>query len=138
MINSALTAAAVLRTATGADLTGRRTLVIGAGSMASLVTVQLRRAGVSEIVFANRTLFSAHRLMVTCEAEGTLARAVDLARIDEVLSTADLVMCCTGAAGAVLSAEQIDAAQRQRRGPLVICDLGLPRNVKPTVADLPA
>ncbi|HYZ36629.1 MAG TPA: glutamyl-tRNA reductase [Pseudonocardiaceae bacterium] len=130
-------AAAVLRAATGAELTHRRALVIGAGSMAALVAVQLRRAGVSEIVFANRSLSGAQRLVMTCEVEGTPARAVDLQRIDDVLATADVVMCCTAAAGAVLSAEQIYTAQRRRRGPLVICDLGLPRNVEPMAGDLP-
>jgi glutamyl-tRNA reductase len=130
-------AAAALRATTGTDLTGRRTLVIGAGSMAALVAVQLRRAGVSEIVFANRTLLGAQRLAVTCEAEDTPARAVDLQRIEDVLAGADLVMCCTGAAAAMLSAEQVSAAQRRRGGPLVICDLGLPRNVDPAVGDLP-
>lgn len=130
-------AATVLRAATGADLTGRRTLVIGAGSMAALVASQLRQAGVSEIVFVNRTLAGAQRLVRMCAAQGTAARAVDLASVDAALVTADLVMCCTGAAEAVVSAEQISAAQRRRQRPLVICDLGLPRNVEPTVGDLP-
>jgi glutamyl-tRNA reductase len=138
MVSEALAgAAAVLRTAGAAELTGRRTVVIGAGSMASLVTMQLCQAGRSEIVFVNRSLVGAQRLVATCETGGIPARAVDLARIDDVLPTADLVMCCTRAAAMVLSAEQIAAAQRRRRGPMVICDLGLPRNVEPAVADLP-
>jgi glutamyl-tRNA reductase len=138
MVSEALAGAAtVLRTAGATELTGRRTVVIGAGSIASLVAVQLCQAGGSEIVFVNRSLVGAQRLVATCETGGIPARAVDLARIDDVLPTADLVMCCAGAAAAVLSAEQIAAAQRRRRGPLVICDLGLPRNVDPAVADLP-
>lgn len=130
-------AAAVLCAAGRAGLEGRRTLVIGAGSMAGLVAAQLRRAGVSEVVFANRTVPAAQRLVVTCEADGIPSRAVGLDGVSTALATADLVMCCTRAAKAVLGAEEITDARSQRRGPLVICDLGLPRNVEPTVSDLP-
>ncbi|MCA1836935.1 MAG: glutamyl-tRNA reductase, partial [Actinobacteria bacterium] len=97
---------------------------------------QLRRAGVSEIVFANRTVSAAQRLVVTCEADGIPSPAVGLDSVATALATADLVMCCTRAAKAVLGAEEITDARSQRRGPLV-CDLGLPRNVEPTVGDLP-
>lgn len=129
-------AAAALCSPGRADLAGRHTLVIGAGSMAGLAAAQLRRAGVSEIVFANRTLSGALRLVGTCEAKGTRSRAVGLDSVDAVLASADLVMCCTRAPETVLSAEQISDARSRRRGPLVICDLGLPRNVEPTVGDL--
>ncbi|MGH3514025.1 MAG: glutamyl-tRNA reductase, partial [Pseudonocardiaceae bacterium] len=58
----------------GAGLAGRRVLVLGAGSMGSLAAAQLRRAGVAEIVVANRTHVSAQRLATLCQAEGTPAR----------------------------------------------------------------
>lgn len=130
-------ATAVLRATGRADLTGCRALVIGAGMMAGLVAAHLRRIGMSEIVFANRTLVAAQRLVATCLAHSTLALAVGLDGIDGVLATADLVICCTAAAEAVLSTEQISGSQNRRRRPLVICDLGLPRNVEPTVGELP-
>jgi glutamyl-tRNA reductase len=47
------------------------------------------------------------------------------------------VICCIGASGAVLSADQIADARGHRRVPLVVCDLGLPRNVEPGVGELP-
>jgi glutamyl-tRNA reductase len=43
-------------------LAGRRALVIGAGSMSSLAAATLARAGVAELVIANRTLERAERL----------------------------------------------------------------------------
>lgn len=42
------------------------------------------------------------------------------------------MICCTGAT-AVLTVEHVGA----RRRPLVVCDLGLPRNVEPAVGDVP-
>jgi glutamyl-tRNA reductase len=121
----------------GGGLAGRRVLVLGAGSMGGLAAAQLRRAGVAEIVVANRTQHSAQRLAALCQAEGTPARSVGLDGLADVLTgvvtTVDLVICCTGANAAVLSVDQVAGA----RVPLVVCDLGLPRNVEPGVGDLP-
>jgi glutamyl-tRNA reductase len=116
---------------------GRRALVLGAGSMGGLAAAQLRRAGVAEIVLANRTEASAQRLAALCEAEGTPARAIGLEGVAAALATADLVICCTGATGTVLDVERVAKARGHSRAPLVVCDLGLPRDVDPGVADLP-
>jgi glutamyl-tRNA reductase len=133
----AATAAALAETpgVNGSGLAGRRALVLGAGSMGSLAAAQLRRAGVAEIVVANRTHASAQRLAALCQAEGTPARAISLDAVVDALAAVDVVICCTGATGAVLGVDQI--TQRHRRVPLVVCDLGLPRNVEPGVGDVP-
>jgi glutamyl-tRNA reductase len=86
-------------------------------------------------VVANRTHLSAVRLAALCEAEGTPAQAVGLERLPAVLPAVDVVLCCTGASHAMLSVEQITEARGHRR--LVVCDLGLPRNVEPGVGELP-
>ncbi len=141
VVSEALTdAAATLACAGRPGLAGRRALVLGAGSMGGLAAAQLRRARVAEIVLANRTQASAQRLAAQCVAEGTPARAVGLDGVPAVLATVDLVVCCTGAAGAVLGVEQVAEARgrvpdQPRR--LVVCDLGLPRDVEPGVGDLP-
>ncbi|MFZ2118484.1 MAG: glutamyl-tRNA reductase, partial [Pseudonocardiaceae bacterium] len=114
-------------------LAGRRVLVLGAGSLGGLAAAQLRRAGIAEIVLANRTPGSAQRLAALCEAEGTSARVVGLDDLTAALPTVDLVVCCTAATGAVLNIEHVGA----RRRPLVVCDLGLPRNVEPAMGDVP-
>jgi glutamyl-tRNA reductase len=44
--------------------------------------------------------------------------------------------CCTGATGAVLNIEHVVNARSNRRRPLVVCDLGLPRNVETAVGDV--
>jgi glutamyl-tRNA reductase len=134
VVSEALAAAAAVLTGAGrAGLAGRRALLIGAGSMGGLAAAQLRRAGVAEIVVANRTEAAAQRLAACCAAEGTRARAVGLDGVAAVLPTVDVVVCCTGARDAVLGAGQLACA----RVPLVVCDLGLPRNVEPEVGDVP-
>ncbi|HZA16532.1 MAG TPA: glutamyl-tRNA reductase [Pseudonocardiaceae bacterium] len=130
-------AAKALACADRPGLAGKRALVLGAGSMGGLAAAQLRRAGVAEIVLANRTEASAQRLAALCEAGGTPARAVGLNGVAAALTTVDLVICCTGATEAVLSVEQVADARGQSRAPLVVCDLGLPRDVEPGVAQLP-
>ena len=121
----------------GGGLAGRRVLVLGAGSMGGLAAAALRRAAVAEIVVANRTRASAQRLAALCQAGGTPARAVGLAGVTAELAGVDLVMCCTGATGAVLGVDQITLVVAARRNPLVVCDLGLPRNVEPGVGGVP-
>jgi glutamyl-tRNA reductase len=130
----ALTAAAgALGAPDETGLAGRRVLVLGAGSLGGLATAHLRRAGVAEIVVGNRTPDSAQRLAARCEAEGTPARVVGLDGVSAALATVDLVICCAAATDAVLTVEHLGA----RRRPLVVCDLGLPRNVEPAVGDAP-
>jgi glutamyl-tRNA reductase len=134
VVSEALAAAAAALAGPGrAGLAGRRVLVLGAGSLGGLATAQLRGAGVAEIVLANRTPGSAQRLAALCEAEGTPARVVGLDGVTTALPTVDLVICCAGGTGAVLSIEHVGARGR----PLVVCDLGLPRNVEPAVGELP-
>ena len=137
VVGEALTAAAAaLSCADHPSLGGRRTLVIGAGAMGSFAVAQLRQAGVAEIVIANRTLQAAQELATRCNTHGTPARAMGLDGVRHVLDTVDLVVCCTNAVDTVLNAQQITHAQHRRHTPLVVCDVGLPRNVEPAVGEL--
>jgi glutamyl-tRNA reductase len=113
-------------------LRGRRALIIGAGSLAALAAAQLRRHGVAEIAVANRTPATAGRLAAAVTAEGTPTRAVGLAAVAAELTAADIVVACTGAVGPVVTASMVAAVP----GPLVICDLALPRDVEPSVRGL--
>ncbi|HEY0574007.1 MAG TPA: glutamyl-tRNA reductase [Pseudonocardia sp.] len=119
-------------------LAGRRALVVGAGSMGGLAGAQLRRAGIGGLVLANRTPERAARLAATLTADGLPSRAVGLDQVPAELALADVLVSCTGAVGTVLSADMVAEALGTRDGrPLVICDLGLPRDVDTAVAELP-
>ena len=119
-------------------LVGKRGLVIGAGSMGALATAHLRRAGLGALVVANRTPERAVRLAANASAEGLPARAVGLDQLAGELELADVLITCTGAVGTVLGVGVVSQALGGRDGrPLVICDLGLPRDVDAAVAELP-
>ncbi|MFE5841263.1 glutamyl-tRNA reductase [Streptomyces niveus] len=125
--------------ADGADVSGwaagRRALVIGAGSMSSLAAATLARAGVAEIVVANRTAARAERLVkILTEPGGTGvgARAVDMGAVDGELTRADIVVSCTGATGLVLTADAVETALAGGRD-LALLDLAMPRDIDAAV-----
>ncbi|WP_069629974.1 glutamyl-tRNA reductase [Streptomyces niveus] len=125
--------------ADGADVpgwaAGRRALVIGAGSMSSLAAATLARAGVAEIVVANRTAARAERLVeILTEPGGTGvgARAVDMGAVDGELTRADIVVSCTGATGLVLTADAVERALAGGRD-LALLDLAMPRDIDAAV-----
>lgn len=98
---------------------GKKALVIGAGSMSSLAAATLARAGVAEVVVANRTPERAERLaQILTEGDDTnvLARAVPMASVPAELTRADVVVSCTGATGLVLTAEAVATGVEGRIG----------------------
>jgi glutamyl-tRNA reductase len=115
------------------DLRGRNALLIGAGSFAALTAAELRRAGVAQIVVANRTWDSGNRLADASARAGTPARAVGVDAVPDELGAADLVVACTGALEPVVTTSMVATIAR----PLVICDLALPRDVEHAVRTLP-
>ncbi|MEV3969277.1 glutamyl-tRNA reductase [Streptomyces sp. NPDC050698] len=96
---------------------GKKAVVIGAGSMSSLAAATLARAGVAEIVVANRTFDRAERLaQILMEGDDTdvAARAVPMESVPAELTRADVAVSCTGATGLVLTAESVAEAVEGR------------------------
>jgi glutamyl-tRNA reductase len=118
-------------------LAGRRALVVGAGAMGALAAAHLRRAGAAEVVVLNRTPERAERLAQNIAGQGTPARSGGLESLAAELAVADVMVACTGAVGTVVEHTAVAGAVVTRAGrPLAVCDLGLPRDVDPSVAEL--
>ncbi|WP_069160629.1 glutamyl-tRNA reductase [Nocardia altamirensis] len=127
-------------------LAGRTAVVVGAGAMGGLAVAHLSRAGIGRIIVVNRTMARAQRLAETAGTHGVAASALELSRLTEAMSEADVVITCTGAVGNVVTLADTHRAltERERAAefggaerPLVFCDLGLPRDVEHAVAGLP-
>src|SRR5215208_5191090 len=121
----------------GQGLAGRSAVVVGAGSMGALSAKHLARAGVERIHVVNRTLPRAKRLAHNIRELGVVADAFPLDHLPPVLTDADVVVCCTGAVRPVVSLADVHHALARREHQLVMCDLGMPRDIDPAVAGLP-
>jgi glutamyl-tRNA reductase len=122
--------------AVGAWAKHKRALVIGAGSMSSLAAATLARAGVDEVVVANRTLERAERLAQILNepgGPGVPARAVPMDDVVAELTRADVAVSCTGASGLVLTAEAVEAALTGGERRLAVLDLAMPRDIDAAV-----
>lgn len=115
---------------------GRPALVVGAGSMGALAVATLSRLGVAPVGVSNR---GADRALRLAEAYG--ATAVPTADLVTALSTVDIVVAATASIEPVLTWDTVDRALRRRAAerpdPLVLLDLAVPRDIEPTIAELP-
>ena len=103
-------------------------LVVGAGEVGKLALRALaRRAG--PVFLVNRDLARAESV-----ARDQGAIAVPLERIDEVLSTASVVISAADSRGTIFTAGRLRA--RLASGPLSLVDLAVPRSVGPDARDL--
>ena len=114
-------------------LEGRSALLVGAGKMTELAAKHLASQGVTDFTVTNRTFARAETLAATLAGKAVPwdALAGELARVDIVLTG-------TAATVPVLTTQLVRQAVRGRRGrPLFIVDIAVPRDVEPSVHDLP-
>jgi glutamyl-tRNA reductase len=123
-------AAAALAQQVFERLDGRRVVLVGAGRMSELTARNLRSRGATVTVVLNRTLERAEALATELDA-----RASTLDDIGAALADADVVVSSTSAPGLVVTADDLAATVRARRGrPLLLVDLAVPRDVDPALA----
>ena len=123
-------------------LRGKTAVVVGAGAMGALSAAHLTRAGIDQVYVVNRSLPRAQRLARKIRESGAAAEALSLENLATALADAHVVVSCTGAVRPVVSLADVHntlAASRRDETdrPLVICDLGMPRDVDPAVSGLP-
>jgi glutamyl-tRNA reductase len=121
-------------------LHGKTAVVVGAGAMGALTAAHLTRSGIDHIYVVNRSLPRAQRLARKIRESGTAAEALSLDNLSTALADAHVVISCTGAVRPVVSLADVHnalTAGPRTDAPLVICDLGMPRDVDPAVSGLP-
>ena len=123
-------------------LAGRSAAVVGAGAMGALSAAHLVRAGISSVQVVNRSLPRAERLAANLREQGVTAFAHSLDNLATALTDVDVAISSTGAVRPVVSLADVHHALAQRTAgagerKLVVCDLGMPRDVDPAVAGLP-
>ena len=114
------------------DLNGKSALLVGAGETGRLTAMSLVRAGVKDMRIASRSTERAQGLATDMDAA-----SVVLDDVPTEMSKVDIVITCTGATTHVISHSDVSCATASRKSRLHILDLGLPRDVEPTVADIP-
>jgi glutamyl-tRNA reductase len=120
------------------DLSGVNVLVVGAGAMSGLAVATAARAGAAKVTVANRTRQKAERL-ASGIAKGVAGAVADFTDLPAAIAAADLVISCTGAAGFVITEQDVRRAlnERSTAGSLVFLDLAMPRDVAPEVDAVP-
>jgi glutamyl-tRNA reductase len=114
-------------------LKGRTVLVVGAGEMAEGTVKSLAKAGVAEVLVANRTWERAVSLAAACDGD-----AVRLDQLSDALRRVDVLVTTTGAQNLILEAADISVLAADRGGRnLVIVDVAVPRDVDPTARQIP-
>ena len=109
-----------------------RVVLVGAGKMAGLCLDALVSEGARVAAVANRSLERASRLTSRYGGE-----AVTLEGAGAEISRADILVASTAAPDKLVAAEHVRAAVRARKGrPMLLIDLGVPRNIDEGVADL--
>ena len=114
------------------DLTGKSALLVGAGETGRLTAMSLIRAGIKDMHIASRSTERAHGL-----ATDMGAATVVLNDVPTEIAKVDIVITCTGATSHVISKSDVASATSSRNSRLRILDLGLPRDVEPSVAEIP-
>jgi glutamyl-tRNA reductase len=114
------------------SLVGKRVLVVGAGEMGEGVATALAREGAEHVTVLNRTESRGEVL-----AKKVGARVSAFEKLEQELSSTDVLVACTGAGTVIVDYEMLLRARANVSTPLLIVDIALPRDVDDKVAELP-
>lgn len=113
---------------------GRTVLVIGAGAMGRSMATALRGAGAGRVLVANRTAARAAELAADVDGE-----VVPLSELGAALAECDVLLTSTGATSVIIDHTELEPAALGRgdADPLLVVDVAVPRDVDPSVGELP-
>jgi glutamyl-tRNA reductase len=110
----------------------RSALVLGAGTISEQVVNQLRDRGIARLLIMNRSRDKAEEL-----AKRVGGKVVPWGEWDTALAGPDVVVASVSSEEPVLRREMLQSAMEARKNrALFLMDLGLPRNIEASAADL--
>ncbi|MCX5718865.1 MAG: glutamyl-tRNA reductase, partial [Nitrospirae bacterium] len=111
------------------NLSGKVSMLLGAGEMAELAARHLISNGVKEVIVVNRTYERACEL-----ARDFNGRPVKFDGFLQEMVRTDIVICSTGASRYVLMKDQMQKMMKERKQrPVFIIDISVPRNIDPEI-----
>jgi glutamyl-tRNA reductase len=115
------------------ELSSRRVLIVGAGENGELTAQALHRRGAHTVFVANRRYDRA--IGLAQRFGGTAVRFDDL---PAQLAEADIVVSCTSSPHQIVDRDELALVVEQRAArPLLMIDIAVPRDIAPSVRDLP-
>jgi glutamyl-tRNA reductase len=119
----------------GGSLVATRVVVLGAGQLAGGVLRALAAHPARSVVLLGRNRERCGALAAAIPGTGAEVRV--WRDLENAIAGADLVLAATSAHRPVLDETVLSAALAGRTAPMVVLDLGVPRNVDPGLRDLP-
>jgi glutamyl-tRNA reductase len=122
-----------------AGLSGAHVLVVGAGEMGEGVVQALAGRDLAELVVVNRTSERIDSLVAGLpDTLASRVRTDSLDRVGDHLAEADVVFTSVGTTHPLIDRSMVEAASVDRvpDHPLLVIDLGVPRNVEPAAGQL--
>ena len=117
------------------DFHALNVLLVGAGEMMDVVAAHIVGAQPHRLTVANRSLERAQDLLAAHPTPN--AQAIRLTELPEQLADFDVVVTCTASTLPIIGLGMVEAALKARRHrPIVMVDLGVPRDIEPAVSQL--
>jgi glutamyl-tRNA reductase len=115
-------------------LSGKKVAIVGAGKMGRLAAQALHSAGATDVTVVNRSEEKAAEVALRFDA---VPRSLE--ELPGVLSASDIVITSTTSPATIIDRGMAEraAGARTSRTPLFIVDIAVPRDVEPSVQDVP-
>lgn len=109
-----------------------KVLLIGAGQICELIATHLSNHGINKLIIANRSLHRAQQL-----AQLFQGQAIRNAEIPQHMRDVDIVISATTSDLPIIGKGMIETAlKNQKRHPLFMVDLAVPRDIEPEVGQI--
>ncbi|RJP61832.1 MAG: glutamyl-tRNA reductase [Candidatus Auribacter fodinae] len=110
------------------NLNDKKVLILGAGKVARMMVSYLKKDNMHAIFVANRTYETAVELANLCHGE-----AIRFDLLSERIRDVDIIISSTSAPHILIKHQQILEVMKKRNKPLFMLDLGVPRDIEPSI-----